>query len=1014
MEEDKLMQVQIRARQLTVLDLKKQALAAKERGSVEEALQLLRQAKTIEKEEGKEENDDDEEDDDDEPPFSSTLPLFWKKVAVLCKQAGDLERAKQALMHSKELESAGVATEAEAESQTATQSDEFPEPPSAPEPQRQGQGQRQRQGQPQTQMQTQTQTQMPASTVNSDIPPPLYDDIGSFDPPPPPSYDHVVTNDNEEDDEPVDEEEALMLAELMGGGERSRNGNATTAAAPAVVDASASAGPAFDGNDGDGESSLEHKAETAATNAMTFTDEELMDEEMMTEFRLGEVEGIPTQEEYAAKILAYKKLALRCKQEGDIPKATQNLRAAKQLEKVALALKAMDDGPGPSEVDSNGGWMATLNPEESDLLGELFEPSSSSSASSNRGAEIKTETENGIASGGEATNKDRLTAEDLEDMEDDNDVIELVEMMGPDALPTVEELTETITQHKQEALRYKQEGNIEMAKSSLLQSKKVKLQAMRLAGIYRKLETRNATGGADDDGGETDQHVSMEALEALVNGADTPKKDLPPKPAPPSPPKDPWLSKPSSEIKAEVIRLKNEKQVKEATRLLQLFKQKLAQEQHQVELERRSKLTDTIQKRVEMAEIQRRSWQYYHWFGTESAVGRDQYQEWTNFEKDCRRAIHLIQSEGSGSVQLAPRVQDPTNTNTNTNTNTDSASENKTTVVAKKLYMLDDDIPSLVETCTNASPSAAPDAADGDATDPPNHLANNALEVAVMGLFDMEQNEKLQKILSKQPKGKKASCEYGCPDLRINAKLQLPIHPDDASKPVFMDFDPTEISVARQRAPAETNTSTSTSTTIPAAKAPALRFRYDFDPSSKSCRQQIGLPRKDPKHERILLRRMETKTIQLSVYYLHNQKQRQEAAARKKAAAEAKSKSWGFFGFKGSEPKSQKDEAGEGDSKDVFLGKVTIDFKQLLARGCIAGDFPIMVNSKEIGGVLRVCLRTRPVLDPDRYEGVPLLTEDGNAPSPSIKTYKKGLAFVFKNKDGDETTSIEAIKRESA
>jgi len=93
--------------------------------------------------------------------------------------------------------------------------------------------------------------------------------------------------------------------------------------------------------------------------------------------------------------------------------------------------------------------------------------------------------------------------------------------------------------------------------------------------------------------------------------------------------------------------------------------------------------------------------------------------------------------------------------------------------------------------------------------------------------------------------------------------------------------------------------------------------------------------------------------------------------------------------------------------------QVTIDFKQLLSRGCIAGDFPIMVNSREIGGVLRVCLRTRPVMDPDQYDGVPLVTEDGKAPSPSIKTYKNGLAFVFKDKDGDETTNIEAIKHES-
>jgi len=957
------MLVQVQARKLTALDLKKQALAAKQSGSVEEAIEYLRQAKKIEQEEGQ--DDDDDDDENDEPPFSSTLPLFWKKVAVLCKQKGDLDRAKQALLHSKELES-GRETETETEPPAPASP-----PASPPTP-------------------TQTQPQTPTGG-ESNIPPPSYDHIGSFKPPPPPSYGNVVGNEkggDDNDDEAVDEEEAAMFAEWMGGGGTSQSASATAAPVAASVGAGVGASvgvgartnPISGADDSDSNHGLEPKS-----NAMAFTDEELMDEEMMTEFRLGEVQGIPTQEEYAAKVLSYKKLALKCKQEGDIPKATQNLRAAKQLEKVALALKAMDDGSASGMGMESGanedlsGIMETLNPEEFELLGELFEPSSNNGA---EGIEV-----------GEATT-DRLTVEDLENMNDDNDVIEMVEMMGPDALPMVEELAEKITQLKQEALSYKQEGYIEMAKSSLLQSKKVKLQAVRLAEIYRKLEARRSNGGADgEDHGETDQAVSMEALEALVSGGETTPKAKPaPKPAPPAPPKDPWLLKSSSEIKAEVIRLKNENQVKEATRLLLLLKRKIAEEKHQADLERRSKLTAMIQKRADVAKFQRRLWQHYHWFGTEAAVGRGQYQEWTKFEKDCNRAIHLIRTEGSDSVELGPRVQDAAKTKDDSSADSTTG---KKAAVAKKLYMLDDDVLSLVETCTNATTASDADSTD-DVTNS-NHLDNNALEVAVMGLFDMEQNEKLQKILSKQPKREKAS--YECPDLRINAKLQLPIHMDDASKPVFMDFDPSEISMARRA---------STETT---PKSQALQFRYGFDPSSKSCRQQVGLPRKDPKHERVLLKKMETKTIQLSVYYLHNQKKRQEAAARKKAA-EAKAKSW-FFGFKGSEPKPSEAEPGEGDPKDVFVGKVTIDFKQLLSRGCIAGDFPIMVNSREIGGVLRVCLRTRPVMDPDQYDGVPLVTEDGKAPSPSIKTYKNGLAFVFKDKDGDETTNIEAIKHES-
>jgi len=951
MSEDELELLQVQARKLTALDLKKQALAAKQSERVEEALEFLKQAKKIEQEE---DSNDDDDDDDDEPPFSSTLPIFWKKVAVLCKQAGDLDRAKQALMHSKALE-LGLQTE--------TEENEIPTPEPTPTP-----------------------TPPPSKPDPRDLPPPSYDNIGQYTPPPPPSYDNVVSKEKGQETA-VDEEEAAMLAELAGGGSgKSQERSSTTAASPspakaiAVVDRNNN-----NNNDDDDDLAGTLTSRGNTSTSMTFTNEELMDEEMMTEFRLGEVEGIPTQDEYAAKVLAYKKLALKCKQEGDIPKATQNLRAAKQLEKVALALKTMNDGLGLEINNGNksnedslvGGGMAMplMNAEESQLLGELFEQSSSPTGNE----------ADSINGGNGAPKGDRLTVEDLEDMDDDNDVIELVDMMGADALPTVEELTEKITEYKQDALRYKQEGNIELAKTNLLQSKKAKLQAMRLAEIYRKLEMRKSKGVDDnnDDGdnavGENDQQpASMEELEALMNGSETPKNSPPaaPRQPPPAAPKDPWLLKPSSEIKAEVIRLKNEKQVKEATRMLQLFKQKLAQEQKQIELVKRSKMTDTIQKRIDVSETQRTLWQYYHWFGTESAVGCGQHKEWTKFGSDCRRAIRLINSEGSNSVQLGPRAQDAAK-----NSNDGSA-------VAKKLYMLEDNILSLVETCTNTNTTAPSDAVDG-ATESANYLAKNALEVAVMGIFDMDKNEKVQKIMSKQPKSKKAG--YNCPDLRINAKLQLPIHLDDASKPVFMNFEPTNLSLSRR------------------ASSSALEFKYDFDPSSKSCRQQIGLPRKDPKQERILLRRMETKTIQLSVYYLHNQQKREEAAAKKEAAAAAKKKSW-FFNRGGSEPEPSEDKVGEGDPKDIFVGKVTIDFKQLLSRGCIAGDFPIMVNSKAIGGFLRICLRTSPVLDPDRYEGVPLVTADGESSSPSIKTYKSGLSFTFKKKDGEENTSIEDIK----
>lgn len=159
---------------------------------------------------------------------------------------------------------------------------------------------------------------------------------------------------------------------------------------------------------------------------------------------------------------------------------------------------------------------------------------------------------------------------------------------------------------------------------------------------------------------------------------------------------------------------------------------------------------------------------------------------------------------------------------------------------------------------------------------------------------------------------------------------------------------------------------------------------------------------------------METKTLQLSVFYLHNQNKRKEAEAAA-AAAEASPKrtSW-FFGGRGEVKPPESDVTGEGESKDIFLGKVTIEFKPLLSRGCLAGDFPILVNSRAIGGTLRVCLRSRPVLDPDRYEGLPWVPSDGAPVSLTIATYKQGLSFAFPNeRNSKESYSIESIKRES-
>ncbi len=865
LSEDDLEAMEGKARKLTILDLKKRALAAKQSGDLETAMGFLKQAKKLEAEDSK---GDDDENDDDEPPYSSTLPLFWKKVALLCKQAGDIDRAKQALVYSKELEAA--ETEIPEVEPNTPPVDEITDSVAKPK------GDTPKQN-------SQPETNKINADAIEDLPPPVYGDIVDLPPPAPPAYDNLLQNCKVEGVE--NEEEAAMLAELMGGGakrteapKRNATNNGTRNQSPSTSNNQRAVETGVDTVSN--ESLLSTASETndivdavAGSATMSFTDEELMDEEMMLEFAAGGVSGIPTQEQYASKALTYKKLALKFKQEGNIPKATQNLRFAKQLEKVALALKKEAEKSMNSQDDD---WLETLDPEESELLGELLIPEQQGS-----GGDFEI--------GGTT---DKLTLEDLEEMDDDNDILELVEMMGPDALPTVEEVTAKITEEKQNALKHKQEGNIELAKSSLLKSKKTKLLAMRLAEIYRKLEAKKVTSNSEDgDVVEENMPVSMEALEALVDGGKSKGMEAAaPPPKKPEPPKNPWLLKPSVEIKAEIIRLKNEKQVKEATQLLQLFKKKLAQEQEEAERQKVAKMISTIQKRLDVCITQRQLWQYYQWFGKETAIGAGQYQEWTAYEKECQKAIHSLKIHGSASVIMAPMLSKAAT----------DASNGANPQPSKKLYLLEDDVTSLVESCTNETTFAAENAGTNDQF--PNFLEENALEVAILGLLGLEQNEKVQKILSKKPKSEKASLAT-CPDVRIQAKLQLPIEPDDPSKPCLFDLEPSDLAILTARKPGT-----------------RAEFKYDFDSSGDCSRKQVSLPRKDPKHERSLLRRMETKTLQLSVFYLHNQNKRKEAAEALASAANKK-KSW-FFG-RGEAKKSETNlDARENESKDIFLGKV--------------------------------------------------------------------------------------------
>ena len=782
-------------------------------------------------------------------------------------------------------------------------------------------------------------------------------------------------------------------------------------------------------------------ATVAAGVALSYTVNEMMDEEMMTELALlGEV---PTSNEYAAKILHYKKLALKFKNEKkDVSKATQYLRSAKQLEHVAKALYSNhnhvdENAPTDGTAGRMTSMLSSCTAEERELLGGLYDPTISNGCGDDGGS---TNDGTNTASTSDIDNT-KLSIEDLIDMTDDTDVLEFVEMIGTTALPTVEEVSIKIQEHTAAALRHKKEGNLPLAKQELLAAKKTKLVANRLADLYRQLDAsntntiKNNSTNNNNDGDEEDKEEDDNDDNTKANKNEVGRVT-----------KDPWLSQPSAIIKAEVIRLKNDQKVQEATRVLQLFKQKVHEEQKLQEQQQCNAMITMIQERLRVCTEQIKLWQYYAWFGTEArTVGIPQYQAWLQFQTVCQQAIRTIETTGSEAVLITPR------TTTATTTTND------------KLYTLDEDLVSLVEACTYENTGK-------NTTE--TSLAENTLEVCVLGLFDMHQNEKLQKILIKQhqayhtKRGSKKKTTAATvlatpppdgrsvfpPNIAIQAKVQLPIHVEDPSRPVYLDFHPAHTAVRPGTPPSK-------------VLSPAS-FKYSFDPGRhQHARHSILLPRTDPKHERTLLRRMETKTIQFSIVYAHDQQhtpQAKKAAADALAAAErarqeaiaAKKKASWFFGggsktttaattvheaaaSSASLTITKGTEANTTSNKDTFLGKVTIELHPLLSRGCITGDYPIMTNAKSLGGLLRVAIRTRPVLDPERYIGRPLppptisiptprndtddhdhdhtATNAAATAGPSIGVYTQGLSFKFIKQDVVDAnkTSIAAIKQES-
>ena len=1103
------------ARKLTIVEYKKQAVAAKQVGNVTQALQLLRQAKLWEEEEEKEMQENQKEQDQDKATTTTTMTssniqtwtimnvsMYWKKLAVLYKQAGNLEQAKQALIQAKQLETmtAGATTT----TTTAEKEEKEKEEASDQQPDQQQQAeQQQQQGEVEPiQEEIHSQQEHPQNITTRTEKPETSSSTGNNATASTASTttastaatrnqkdqmvqeqestENLVTGkdnedvDNEDvddedvDDEEVDEEEAKLLQEFQKEiqpkelGESSLSPSATTTTTTSV-----SEGEGMDG-----------------VGSMTplFSDTEMMNEEMMTEFRLCHM-PVPSQEEYTSKILMYKQAAIQSKRQeeqkqqqgkggrGDFTLATQYLRHAKQLEKVQIALRHMDEGLGLRIHDDPQGWLETLNAEESELLGQLIQDNSNSSSSNGGGDNNEIGLDSGSGGnnnnnggGGGSGSHDCLGAQELQAMVDDDDVLEFLHIMGPSSISSVQQLQDEAIQLQTSALNYKAAGNLPMAKVCLLDSKCAKQQAERLHRIWKRYEGTDNDNNDGDDEKQPNAFSSQDLERLMMNdnddkakGKDVITHQQPPQQQQPQQQQqeevDSWFFKPSNEIKQEVVRLKNEMQIQEATRILKIYKQVVQKEQDEIETRKCQEYIQNLsQQQLRTCHYQIRLWQYVTWFGgvgvgvgqeeeKEKVSAQEQYQQWQEFAHQCRKAIQSIQKYGSTSVTISPMII-PTITNKKDNDPKSSMSSSTTKKTTKKT------------TTTMSPPLLLLPGQDNDNDDHNdndnnnndnnnknhNHLVDlverglstisktdddtlSYLEIAILGIYGMQDNEKLQKIIWNNQNKKKLPSHHIQSEpsssskrptriphnLRIDVKVNLPLEQQSttpspppatvssqkqpqqqqqaseqaSSSVVYLHFYPTLSHETNKLQGSDSSLSSSSSSLSLSKSSSTTRLDYEFTSSSKYSRQRLVLPPTNSKQAKTLVRRMETKTVQFSVYYTTDDPPPSDDDARNNNKNKNNNRtskllsSW-FFGnssFNNNAESSHVEQTSSSSSTNVLLGKVTLELRPLLSRNCIVGDFPLHLLSsnhhdKLMGGMLRLCLGVVPgILDPERFVG---------------------------------------------
>jgi len=346
------------------------------------------------------------------------------------------------------------------------------------------------------------------------------------------------------------------------------------------------------------------------TDEIIFTEDEMLDEEMMTEFKVGGMH-VPSSTVYQAKVLLYKKSALSFKNKGDIPRATADLRRAKQFEAIGTALSHMNEGVGLRINDDDFGWIEELNQEDSDILGEFL------------------------------NNKSVLEMEDLDDM--DVHVLKDAIEVGL-VIPSVEDVLRQSNEQKRLALALKSKGNIEDAKAALIKSKRLCSHANKLDQMLKEIEMLNSGDSTNEiENGSNETDILLSLVEKNdTNGLNPSVKPL----------ADQKPFKTANEYKQEIIRFRDENNMTEATKMMKLFKNALKEEAQVKEANLCSEIVQQIDDEIQVAEKQKRLYTFVGRF-VDAEMGTEQQLYWSKYASSCAKVKEIVKSKGARVLEIS-------------------------------------------------------------------------------------------------------------------------------------------------------------------------------------------------------------------------------------------------------------------------------------------------------------------------------------------------------------------------